>query len=265
MKKSHFRKFHLEKTVSTMKGRVYDRWVIDSIDILIYRTQLKQIQIWNIFSSSCPRNDCTRMALWNTNYWTGKDWLLKCFGHNTKGLLRKASNLEVFKSLFWEFPFKPGTKPDNRKSYWKNSESTRWGLFLCVWKCGIGTDFLVPTIIQLYFSMPLFYDWAKIHCSHFRNCSKKESHLFPIPNNVVTNVRGIRPGLWSFVTKLFSVSVDLCCTFKFKVFKCATFWLLKWTFKGLMAIAFTGFIIVLKINYCHRLSTEPGYRNCSVD
>ena len=30
-----------------------------------------------------------------------------------------------------------------------------------------------------------------------------------------------------------------------------------------MAIAFTGFIIALKFNYCHGVSTEPGFRNCS--
>ena len=30
-----------------------------------------------------------------------------------------------------------------------------------------------------------------------------------------------------------------------------------------MAVAFTGFIIVLKFNFCHGVSTEPGFRNCS--
>ena len=30
-----------------------------------------------------------------------------------------------------------------------------------------------------------------------------------------------------------------------------------------MAVAFTGFIIALKFNYCHGVSTEPGFRNCS--
>ena len=27
-----------------------------------------------------------------------------------------------------------------------------------------------------------------------------------------------------------------------------------------MAVAFTGFIIALKFNYCHGVSTEPGFR-----
>ena len=30
-----------------------------------------------------------------------------------------------------------------------------------------------------------------------------------------------------------------------------------------MAVVFTGFIIALKFNYCHGVSTEPGFRNCS--
>ena len=30
-----------------------------------------------------------------------------------------------------------------------------------------------------------------------------------------------------------------------------------------MAAAFTGFIIALKFNYCHGVSTELGFRNCS--
>ena len=30
-----------------------------------------------------------------------------------------------------------------------------------------------------------------------------------------------------------------------------------------MAAAFTGFIIAFKFNYCHGVSTEPGFRNCS--
>ena len=30
-----------------------------------------------------------------------------------------------------------------------------------------------------------------------------------------------------------------------------------------MAVAFTGFIIALKFNYCHGVSTQPDFRNCS--
>ena len=37
----------------------------------------------------------------------------------------------------------------------------------------------------------------------------------------------------------------------------------KLTLLGLIAVAFAGLILALKLNYCHRLSTEPGFRKCS--
>ena len=121
--------------------------------------------------------------------------------------------------------------------------------------------------------MPLFYDWAKIHCSHFRNCSKKKISDRRLAWTARFSPRqSAVPSLYyqhSWSEKNWSPKFRHRTSLRLRWFMdhkfWYIFWLFKWTLLGIMSIAFTGFIIILKLNYCHKLSTDPGYRNCSVD